>query len=458
MDKNREILFEAKHICKNFGSVAALKDVDLTVYRGEIRGLIGENGSGKSTITSIAAGMQQATSGEMFFKGKPHKPTSMLEGASLGFGMIVQEMGTIAGITVAQNIFLGNEQRFRRNGLISKKAMNGEAKKALDAIGFTDCDPAIYMEALDIQDRKLVEVAKTMYGNPEVLVVDETTTALSKKGREIVYQLMQRMKQEGKAVLFISHDLEETMTHCDSLTVLRDGVLITTLEKEEFSEDVVKKCMVGREIGEHYYRTDTKCTYDKDVVIRAEHVTTGHGLTENVSFELHKGEILGIGGLSHCGMHELGRAVFGAEPIVTGKITYVPENQVIDTPHIAIRYGMGYVSKNRDMEALVLTASIRDNIVGAGFDQVSRGGFILPGAEKKYVNKQIDTLSIKCSSMEQQVKFLSGGNKQKVVFSKWLGRDSRLWGRDGSDCHFEEYGIYRLYCPGGVLQPDQRPV
>lgn len=435
MINDREILFEAKDICKTFGSTTALSHVDLTVYRGEIRGLIGENGSGKSTISSIAAGIQPATSGEMYLKGQLHKPATMMEGARAGVGMIVQEMGTISGITVAQNIFLGNEgrfkrlgskQEFRKFGLIDKKAMYAEAKKALENIGFYDCDPAVYIDSLDMQDRKLVEIAKVMYDNPELLVVDETTTALSQKGRNIIYSLMQKLKAEGKSVLFISHDLEETMQHCDTLTVLRDGKLIATLDQTEFSANVVKKHMVGREIGEHYYREDQKCSYEEEVVIRVENLTTGRGLTQNVNLELHKGEILGIGGLSHCGMHELGRAIFGGEPIVTGKVTYAPTGEEISNSKIAIKHGMGYVSKNRDTEALVLTASIKDNIVGSALDQLSKVGLISPKAEKKYVGKQIDLLSIKCASMNQQVKFLSGGNKQKVVFSKWLGRGSQI--------------------------------
>ncbi|RDY31651.1 sugar ABC transporter ATP-binding protein [Lachnotalea glycerini] len=426
MKNNKEILFEAKELCKNFGSTAALKHVNLTVYRGEVRGLIGENGSGKSTISSIAAGMQPATSGEMYFKGQPHKPATMIDGAKAGFGMIVQEMGTIPGITIAQNIFLGQENLFKKHGFISLKDMYKEAKKALDAIGFTDCDPKMYIDALNMQDRKLVEIAKVMYNKPEVLVVDETTTALSQKGRDIIYKLIKQMKEENKAVLFISHDLDETMKQCDTLTVLRDGELVTTLEKSEFEPGKVKSCMVGREIGEHYYREDKICTYDKEVVIRVENVTTGRGLTENVSFELHKGEILGIGGLSHCGMHELGRAIFGEEPIVTGKVTYAPTGEEIVNARIAMKHEMGYVSKNRDIEALVLTASIRDNIIGAGFDKVSNHGIITPKSEKEYVGKQVEVLRIKCAGIDQAVKFLSGGNKQKVVFGKWIGRGTKI--------------------------------
>ncbi len=426
MENNREVLFEARGICKQYGSTVALNAVDLTVYRGEIRGLIGENGSGKSTISSIAAGMQPADSGTMLLKGQPHAPATMIDGAKAGFGMIVQEMGTISGITVAQNIFLGSEGQFKARGLIDVKKMNDIAKKALENIGFMDCDPAMHIDMLDMQDRKLVEIAKVMWTKPEVLVVDETTTALSQKGRTIIYDLVKRMKKEGKAVLFISHDLDETMAHCDSLTVLRDGKLIATLDKSEFESGIVKRHMVGREIGEKYYREDHICSYSKDIVLKVDNLTTGRGLPINVSFELHKGEILGIGGLSHCGMHELGRALFGEEPVVSGTVVYAPTGEVIDNARTAIKYEMGYVSKNRDTEALVLTSSIKDNIVGTAFDRVSKFGLISPRAEKQYVGKLIETMRIKCAHMNQQVKFLSGGNKQKIVFSKWIGRDSKI--------------------------------
>src|SRR5574344_124051 len=321
-NSQNEILFQAHQICKNFNETRALDHVDLTVYRGQICGLIGENGSGKSTISSIAAGMQKPTSGTMTFKGKPYSPETMLDGAKAGFGMIVQEMGTVSGISIAQNIFLGNEHLFKRFGIINRKLMNTEARKALERIGFTNVDPSAPIETLDMQGRKLVEIARVMYQNPEVLVVDETTTALSQKGRRIIYQLMGKMKAANKAVLFISHDLEEVMAYCDTLTVLRDGVLISTLTKQEFEADRIKHLMVGREMNGHYYRVDQKCTYSNNAVVSVRNLTTGRGLLQNISFDLHKGEILGVGGLSSCGMHELGRALFGEEPVVTGSVTH----------------------------------------------------------------------------------------------------------------------------------------
>lgn len=418
-----ELLFEARNLVKHFGPTVALNKVDLKVYRGEITGLIGENGSGKSTITSIAAGMQPATSGEMFFKGQPHKPSTMIEGAELGIGMIVQEQGTVSGISVAQNIFLGEEKLFAKAGLVSRKKMNAEARKALDAIGFDDVDPNEMIDMLNMQDRKLVEIAKTVYGQPEMLVVDETTTALSQKGRDIIYNIMRKMRDENKAVVFISHDLEELMEVCDTLTVLRDGNIIRTFEKSEYEENAIKTAMIGREMTGDYYRSDYDGSYSDEVVLKVDNITTGTGLLMNFSVQLHKGEILGVGGLSHCGMHELGRALFGEEKLLQGSVIDMRTKDAITSPKCARNHGYGYVSKNRDTEALVLAESISDNIMAAGYDKVQKGPFISGRDVKAYVNKQKEILSIKCASIDQDVQYLSGGNKQKVVFGKWVGRD-----------------------------------
>ena len=418
-----KLIVETRQLCKNFGPTIALDHVDLKIYRGQITGLIGENGSGKSTITSILAGMQPATSGEIYYKGELHKVSTMIEGAAKGIGMIVQEQGYVPGITIAQNIFLGQEGKFRRCGAISRKAMVHAAQKALDDIGCSDIDASWYIDRLNIQDRKLVELARVMVAQPEVLVVDETTTALSQRGRDIIYDIMRKMRDEDKCVIFISHDLEELMEICDRMVVLRDGHLITALDRSEFEANLIKKHMVGREMGEKYYRSDWECVISDEVVLEVDNVTSGSGLLMNFSMQVHKGEILGIGGLSHCGMHELGKVIFGEEKLLTGTITHTATGEHITSPRQAMKLGLGYVSKDRDKEALVLAASIRDNIVSAGLDKVKTGPFILPRVEKKYVMDQVDALSIKCASIDQNVQFLSGGNKQKVVFGKWIGRN-----------------------------------
>ncbi len=420
-------IVETKDLCKRFGPTVALDHVNIRIMPGKITGLIGENGSGKSTISSIIAGMQPATSGELFLHGKPYKPASMIDGAAHGMGMIVQESGTVSGLTLAQNIFLGSEKQFTRFGLVDRKAMNAAAQEALDAIGFTRAKADDPIDMLDQQERKLVEVAKVMYRKPEVMIVDETTTALSQSGRDIVYKLMAQQRDEGKAVIFISHDLDEVMEHCDCLSVLRDGVLIGTLERNEFDPALVKKYMVGREIGEKYYREDYGRPISDEVVLEARDLTSGLGIMTNVSLKLHRGEILGVAGLSDCGMHELGHALFGEGRTATGTVTVYPSGAVIDSPVKAMANGIGYVSKDRDREALVLTASIRDNIVAAGFDKVAgKAGLITRKAEKAYVDKQVAGLSIKCAEIDQNVQYLSGGNKQKVVFGKWVGRDSSI--------------------------------
>ncbi|MBQ7360815.1 MAG: sugar ABC transporter ATP-binding protein, partial [Lachnospiraceae bacterium] len=223
------------------------------------------------------------------------------------------------------------------------------------------------------------------------------------------------------------HDLEELMQTCDRLTVLRDGQLITTIEHEDMEEKSIKQHMVGREVSEKYYREDYGRPISDEVVLRAENVTTGYGMLQNCSFELHRGELLGIGGLSHCGMHELAQAIFGQTPVVTGKVIHVPTGDCITSPIQAINHGMGYVSKDRDKDALVLGASIKDNVVSAALDQIAnKMSVIWPKKEKKYVKEQIELLSIKCENMEQFVQYLSGGNKQKVSVAKWVGRGSEI--------------------------------
>ena len=425
-DSMKTPILEMKHIRKTFSSTIALGDVSFDVYPGEIRGLIGENGSGKSTISSIAAGMQKADSGEMVFHGQPWTPASMIDALSKGIGMIVQESGTIQGVSVAENIFLGETEQFHgKLGTINRREMINAANKALRAIGVNNVSGDTPMEALDFQTRKLVEIAKVIMKDPEILVVDETTTALSQEGREILYKLIRDLRDDGKAVLFISHDLDEIIEVCDTLTVLRDGAIIRNFVKEEFDPDQIRTSMIGRELQGDYYRSEFTPSSLDEVAVEARHISYGSQL-KDVSITVKRGEIVGIGGLSHCGMHPLGKIFFGAlKPdagtVVTGK------GVKISNEAVAMKMKFGYVSKDRDVESLSLSASIRDNIAVAGMEQYAVNNFlILGGREKAYVDKQIDSLSIKCAGRDQQVSQLSGGNKQKVVFGKWIGRGSEV--------------------------------
>ncbi len=423
-DMKKEVIVDVKHMNKTFGSTVALNDVSIEVRRGEIQGLIGENGSGKSTVTSIISGMQKADSGEMFFRGEKWEPSSMLFALEKGIGMIVQENGTVPGITVAENIFLGETDQFKTFGIVNRKEMILKGQQALDTIGASHIDAGQITGSLDMQDRKLIEIAKIMVKKPEVLVVDETTTALSQIGRDIIYKIMNQMKEDNKAVIFISHDLDEIMQVCDSLTVLRDGKIIVTFSKEEFDEERIKTSMIGREMQGDYYRSDYDGSYSSEVVMEMQDVNLKDQL-KNFNLQIHKGEILGIGGLSHCGMHTLGKVLFGACKPSSGKVLI--RGRELKDEADAMKEQIGYAAKDRDIESLCLNASIRDNIAIGGFNRFASHNFLVfPGKEKKYVQKQIDELSVKCAEMNQYVSALSGGNKQKVVFGKWIGRGSEI--------------------------------
>lgn len=422
----KELLIEVKNMDKNFGPTKALKQVNMKFYRGEIRGLIGENGSGKSTVTSIIAGMQQASNGEMFYKGQSWKPQNMVEAQKAGISMVLQEANTIPDCTVAENLLAGRFDEFSRLGFINMKKANEEAERMLKSFGIKNIHAKDSINRLTFEDRKLVEIVRCVSDETEVFVVDETTTALSLEGRQILYKLIHEMKDRGKSIIFISHDMDEILEQCTDLTVLRDGNIIGHLNREEMdAPDAVQKIrfmMVGREIGEAYYREDYDISHQDEVALEMKDIS--FGAIRNFSLTLHKGEIIGFGGLSGCGMHEIGRAAFGLEKLETGSV--IRNGREIKSCLQAIESGIGYISKNRDKEALILEGSIQDNIVLPLLPSMEQATYISPGKEKQAANQEIDNFRIKCNNGKQWVNTLSGGNKQKVSFAKWTAKGSEV--------------------------------
>ena len=397
-----EILLKCAGICKSFGPTKALVDVDFEVHRGEVCGLVGENGSGKSTLTSIIAGVQKQDSGTMTMHGEDYAPKSMLDGQKHKIGMIVQEVGTLATISVADNIFAGDMSAFTKKSFVDAKRMHREATRILQEIGAADISSQAYMGMLNYEDRKIVEIARAMYYEPDILIVDESTTALAAKGRKIIYDIIKKMQQEEKAVIFISHDLDEVMEVCNSATALRDGHKIQTLDQAEMNIPVMRKLMVGREMSDHYYRTDFDGTFGEEVVLEASRLTSPDGNVMNLNLQLHRGEILGIGGLADCGMHEVGQMLCGIQKSLTGEVKLPATGTAIKKASDAVQHKIGYVSKNRDVESLVLTGSILDNIALPSLKVLSKGAFVSSSEEQRIAQEQIESLSIKCVDEKQR--------------------------------------------------------
>ncbi len=415
---NTGLLFRAEQVYKSFGVTKALKGMHLELRRGQILGLIGENGSGKSTLTSIISGMQKADSGAFYYEDERYEVADSLEANSRGICMILQEKGTFDGLTVARNIFIGKEKLFSSHGILDNRRMNREAQAILDEIGAGHIAAGKSVDALSFEDRKLVELARAMYMKPRILIVDETTTALSRDGRNILYGIIQKIKEAGNSVIFISHDLDEIMEVCDTLTILRDGDYIDTIEKEDYDAATIRRLMVGRDVADNFYRSDYVSCKNEEVVLSLQHVYTP--ALRDVTFDLKKGEILGLGGLADCGMHVIGSLAFGLQPPDLGEVRG-PDGKIIDSPITATKQRIAYISKNRDAESLMISANIKDNICLASYGKLSKFTYISPKAEKQFVSQYASVLEVKMRDIDQYVLELSGGNKQKVALAKWLG-------------------------------------
>lgn len=417
------VLLRVEGVSKSFASTKALVGVNIELERGVVLGLIGENGSGKSTLSSIIAGMQKADEGQMFLNDTPYNPHTISDAIKQGVSIVVQEQGTLNGITVAANIFAGTENVFSRFGILDVKEMNEKAKQLLDGIGVTHINTKDIVDGLPFEDRKLLEIARAEYNQPQILLIDETTTALGKEGRSVMYSMISRMRDEGKSVIFISHDIDELVQVCDKVTVLRDGHVVGNLAGEDIQPDAMKKLMVGRDIPQDMYRTDYSAENKDEVVLSAEHIN--HFLLKGISLQLHRGEILGIGGLTDCGMHELGKVLFGLTCPDVGSVT-LANGQRITSARTAIRNRIGYVSKNRDTEALMNAGSIKDNMCLPMLPRLKKLGLINPNKETRLVELWREKLSIKMRSPKQYCMQLSGGNKQKVSIAKWLASDTEI--------------------------------
>ena len=416
-------VIEIKSLCKSFGVTKANDDISFTIRPGELHTLAGENGSGKSTVISQIVGIYRPDSGTMLFNGKEYSPKSPIDAHNEGIGFVVQELGLVDDFDASMNMFLGNFEQFTSGGVINLGAMAAAAKRELNRWNFGEIPMRTKAINLSIEKRKIIEITKALSINPRLLILDETTQSLSHDTKHRLYEIIEEKKREGVAILMITHDLEEMCQLSDRVTVLRDGKAVATLEKEEIDIDKVRNMMVGRQVNSEYYRADYECSYDDEVVLKAEHISD-HQLYQDVSFELHKGEILGFCGLSDAGIHEIGKALFALKPPASGTVTAVRTGKSIRKPLDATKNKIAYVPKDRDTEALLMDASIKDNIYMPSLRELEKGPFFISPADcSSIAEKAKQQLSIKCTGTRQIVSSLSGGNKQKVNLGRWLVKD-----------------------------------
>lgn len=415
-----------EHIVKTFGPTVANRDVNLSIKAGSVHGLAGENGSGKSTLASMICGIQKADSGKMYKDGKEYDPRNPIEANDLKVAMVVQELGIIGTLPPAMNMFLGKTDRFRKNGLISKKAIEKAALEQFEKWELPKIPMTGTTGELSIEHRKILELARALSADPDFLVLDEISQALSQDTREALYNFIRKFVEQGGSILMITHNLEEMLEICDTVSVLRDGEVIETRECSEYTIPELQKQMIGREVTGNYYRDDTKEDFQEDLVLKISNLSCGKEL-QDVNFDLHKGEILGICGLSDAGIHEVGKAIFGLEPGRGGSVTDMVTGRELKTPRDILDAGGAYLSKDRDADGLMLRATIAQNLCIPNLKRLSgKLGFLNPARVRRENQAAKEAFEIKCESIDSIISSLSGGNKQKVNLSRWLIQDLKF--------------------------------
>lgn len=421
-------LLKIENLNKKFGITQANRDICLELRHGEVRGLAGENGSGKSTLASILAGIYLRTSGDIYVNGKPYDPKSPLDAQNHRIGIVVQEMGLVNDLSLALNLFLGDMSRFNKRGILNMERLNREASENMEKCGFHGVRLQSTAGSNSVEVRKQVEIARALSCSPEILILDEVSQSFSHDKRKILYNIIENCKSQGIGVLFISHDLEELVHLSDSITVLRDGEVVDTVLRGNVSVSELKQMMVGREISGDYYRVDDVPSYRDDVALSVRNLTSAQRGIEDVSFDLHKGEILACCGLSDGGIHELGKTVFGIMERKQGTVTVTSSGKQIENAIQASDSGMAYVPKDRDNEAIMLGASIRENFILPSIPKMKkRFGYL---SEKEISDKSdgaVNRFDVKCTGIRQIIGHLSGGNKQKVNLGRWLSKDAEIY-------------------------------
>ncbi len=409
-----DIILKMHHITKSFPGVLALDNVQFQLEKGEVHVLLGENGAGKSTLVKILSGAYQKTSGEILLFGKKINIKNPKHAMALGISIIYQELNLVSQLSVGENIFLGREP-MKSMGVVDFKKLYGDSQKIIDDLEVR-IDTHTIVNNLSIAQQQMVEVAKALSLDAKIIIMDEPTSALTEQEIKELFKTINQLKEKGVSIIYISHRLEEIFEIGDRVTVLRDGKYVGTKNIKDISKPELIQMMVKRELNEQFPKQEIK---PGDEVLAVEGLSTSKKL-KNISFSLFANEVLGIAGLMGSGRTELARAIFGADKITDGKINIKGKPFKSVSPRHSISAGIGYLTEDRKSQGLILDLSLKENIILPSLNNFSRMGVLQTKSEKNVSEKYIKELRIKTPSINQKVMYLSGGNQQKVVISKWL--------------------------------------
>ncbi len=416
-----EYALEMLGISKSFSKVKALSNVDLRIQKGEIHALIGENGAGKSTLMKILTGIYKADAGVIRLDGREMHFKKPQDAIDAGISIIHQELSMIPDLNAVENLMLGHE--IQRGGVLKMKEQNAFAKKYLDYVsGGAISDYRVPVRKLSVAQQQMIDIAKALSYQSKIIVMDEPTASLTQSEIEILFRIVRQLKADGITVIYISHRLEELFELCDRVTVLRDGCYVADENIADVNKDWLISSMIGRDLSQTYPPRHRQ--HSDEVVLDVEHLSGER--YHDVSFQLHKGEVLAITGLVGAGRTEVLRGIFGADKTLGGTVKVFGQGVSIKHPKKALKHGFGFATEDRKSQGLFLNQDIRRNVAISALDKISTRGVVNSRKEKQLAQKYFDDLGVVAPDVYKICRYLSGGNQQKVVLSKWLASGCRI--------------------------------
>jgi len=416
-------LLTIEGVSKSFPGVQALKDVKLNLNSGEVLALVGENGAGKSTLMKVLSGIYKRDEGIIKLNNQEINVEGPLQAQKLGIAIIHQEMNLMPHLTVAQNILIGREPRKWFGIACDDKELNRRARILLDELNLS-LEPTQVVGSLTVAKQQMVEIAKALSYDSKIIIMDEPTSALTQSETEVLFKIINNLRKSGKGIIYISHRMEELTKISDRITVFRDGKYIDTLVTKDTQISKIISLMIGREVAQDLRPEIVRKFSDKEIALEVKGLSTKN-LLKDVSFQLHKGEILGFAGLMGAGRTELALAIVGKDQITEGEIIVDGKKVKINNPSDAVKHGIGYLSEDRKRFGVLLNQDVKFNIVLSNLKKItSKFGFVNNSQSRVSSNTAVKNLSIRTPSIDQMVKNLSGGNQQKVVIGKWLTRET----------------------------------